>query len=223
VSKHLHREVDKLKKQLLSLSALVEEAVQRAARSVQERDPQLAKWVIDIDFAIDQREVEIEEECLKTLALHQPVAHDLRFIISVLKINGELERIGDATVNIAERAQYLATVERVDVSFDFGRMSEIAQDMLRRSIDALVNLDAGLAYEVIATDDKVDELNREMYELVEDACRQDPEQIRTLTHVLGISRHLERIGDHASNIAEDVIYLVKGEIVRHRSEEYRRV
>lgn len=219
MSLHLQHEIEKLKKQLLSLSAIVEDVVFHAVKSLNERDVAMATWLIENDNDIDQREVDIEEECQKILALHQPVALDLRFIIAVLKINSELERIGDAVVNIAERVVFLVKGEPVDVPFDYPLMASKAQDMLHRSLDALVNLDAPLAYAVIAADEEVDAINREMYGQVEQCIRQDVARVDTYIHLLGIARHIERIGDHASNIAEDVIYLVEGKIVRHRTEQ----
>ncbi|GMV94015.1 MAG: hypothetical protein AMXMBFR82_37930 [Candidatus Hydrogenedentota bacterium] len=220
MSSHLQRETDRLKKNILSLCAMVEDSVANAVRSLRDRNPTLARQVIDFDIQIDELEVDIEEECQKILALHQPVAHDLRYIIAVLKINAELERIGDASVNIAERALVLSEIERVDIPFDFTGMAEKARSMLKRSIDALVTQDTKLAYAVIASDDEVDAINREMYEQVKGGIRKQPEHMEALIHLLSVSRHLERIGDHASNIAEDVIYLTKGDIVRHKTEEY---
>ncbi|GMW00232.1 MAG: hypothetical protein AMXMBFR84_13700 [Candidatus Hydrogenedentota bacterium] len=223
MSIHMQREINKLKRKVLNLGALVEESVDRAVRSIRDRDTELAQKIIATDITIDEQEVDIEEECQKILALHQPVAHDLRFIIAVLKINNELERIGDATVNIAERSLYLASQERMDMPFDFSRMSEKVQSMLHQSLDALVNQDARLAYGVISMDDEVDAINREMYSQVKKGLEEQPGHIESLVHLLGVSRHLERIGDYASNIAEDVIYLVQGEIVRHKAEEYLQV
>ena len=219
--RHLDREIEKLKKRILALSAVVENSVQQAAQSVSDRDEALASVVINEDAEIDQMEVDVEEECLKILALHQPVANDLRFVIAVLKINNDLERIGDEAVNIAERAFFLARQTPVDIPFDFTMMSDKTQAMLRLSLDALVTLDTGLAREVGARDDQVDELNRQMYLNVHTAMRRRPDDIECLIHVLSISRHLERIADYATNIAEDVIYLIEGEIVRHKAEKFQ--
>lgn len=219
---HLEREIGKLKKNLLSLSALAEDTFYRAVLALRERDAVLAQRIIAGDAEIDQREVDIEEECQKILALHQPVAHDLRFIIAVLKINAELERIGDAAVNIAERVLFLSSEEAIDAPFDFVTMAKAAQAMLHRSLDALVNLDADLAYSVIGDDDAVDALNRDMYGKIEAGIRRDPVRVGVYIHLLGVSRHIERVADHATNIAEDVVYLVDGTIVRHRTEEYLR-
>ncbi|SYZ72850.1 Phosphate-specific transport system accessory protein PhoU [Candidatus Zixiibacteriota bacterium] len=218
MAKHLQREIDKLKKKILALSAVVEESVNHAVRSISARDLRLADKVMDGDKEIDQMEVDVEEECLKILALDQPVAIDLRFIIAVLKINNDLERIGDLAANIAERAAFLATKEPVDIPFDFPGMSQLSESMLRRSLDALVNLDAKLAYEVINSDDAVDEMHREMYSRIQEEIVKRPEKLDCLINLLAVSRQLERIADHATNIAEDVIYMIEGEIVRHQAE-----
>ena len=221
MAKHLQREIENLKKKILNLSARVETAVHDSTEAIEERDGDLAQRVIDNDIAIDQQEVEVEEECLKILALHQPVAIDLRFIIAVLKINSDLERIGDLAVNIAERAVFLATQPKPDISFDFVGMAQEAQSMLKKSLDALVNMSIELAQEVCAGDDTIDAMNRQMYLKVQDSILAHPEQIASLIHLLSVSRHLERIADHATNIAEDVIYMSEGQIVRHRTEEYK--
>lgn len=217
---HFRKEIDRLKKQLLTLSAAVEESVQQGVRSLADRDDKLAQRVIERDIEIDEMEVEVEEECLKILALHQPVAIDLRFIIAVLKINNDLERIGDLAVNIAERAIFLARQEPVPMPFDFPKMSALAQSMLHRSLDALVNMDSALASEVCKADDELDAMNREMYTRVQQGIRANPEKIDCYIQLLATSRQLERIGDHATNIAQDVIYMIEGKIVRHRMGEY---
>ncbi|NLX05986.1 MAG: phosphate signaling complex protein PhoU [Phycisphaerae bacterium] len=222
MSKHLQTEIERLKKMILTLGARVEESVRKAVTSIHLIDVELAREVIERDIDIDQTEVEVEEECLKILALHQPVAIDLRFIIAALKINNDLERIADLAVNVAERTAFLATQPRISVPFDFPTMAQKAKTMLKNSLDALVNMDAELAKKVCASDDEVDAINREMYEAVKDAIRQHPEWLDSLIHYLSVSRHIERIADHATNIAEDVIYMVAGEIVRHRPEDYTR-
>jgi phosphate transport system protein len=217
---HLRRELERLKKQMLSECALVEDAVRNAVLALEKRDERLAQQVIDSDVDIDHAEVDLEEECLKILALYQPVAIDLRFIVAALKINNDLERIGDLAVNVAERARYLATHDRVDWPFDFAGMAERAQAMVKKSLDALVSMDDNLAREVCAADDEVDAMNRDVLLQVQEAIRQHPDQMPALIHLLSVSRHLERIADHATNIAEDVIYMTRGEIVRHRAEHY---
>ena len=219
--KHLQREIENLKKKLLSLGARIETSVRDATLSIEKRDSKLAQKIIDDDINIDHTEVEIEEDCLKVLALHQPVAIDLRFIVAVLKINNDLERIGDLAVNVAERAVFLATQPKIDISSDLLNMAHNAQSMLKKSIDALINHDAQLAHKVCVSDDIVDRMNRQMYLKVQEAILKNPEQITPLIHLLSASRHLERIADHTTNIAEDVIYMIEGQIVRHRTEEYK--
>lgn len=222
MSKHLEREIENLKKRVLALSATVEDNVYKAVRALTERNSSLAEEVIASDDRdIDQTEIEIEEECLKVLALHQPVAGDLRFIVAILKINSDLERMGDLAVNIAERAAFLASRARVLIPLDLALMAEKTKEMVRRSLDALVNRDSGLAREVLVADDEVDAMNREMYIRIQDAIRRNPEELESLIHLLSCSRHLERIADHATNVAEDVVYMVEGVIVRHHAEDYR--
>jgi phosphate transport system protein len=218
---HLERELDRLKKKILALGAIVEERVRMAIKAMETRDRELAKKVIEADDEIDQIEVDVEEGCLKILALYQPVAIDLRFIVAVIKINNDLERIGDIAVNIAERAAFLATQSKVDIPFDFAGMAEKTQSMLKKSLDSLVNMDADLAWEVGAADDEVDAINRDMYLQVQDGIRKNIDRMECLIHLLQTSRHLERIADHATNIAEDVIYMINGEIVRHHAEDYK--
>jgi phosphate transport system protein len=221
MAQHLQREIEKLKKEILSLGAVVEASVQMAVRSIEERDSGLARKVIDSDVEIDHAEVNLEEDCLKILALHQPVAIDLRFIIAVLKINNDLERIGDLAVNIAERVGFLILKPGVKIPYDLQGLAEKSRWMLRNSLDSLVKLDTALARQVCATDDEVDAINRDMYNLVENAIRANPEHIDSLIPYLSVSRYLERIADHATNIAEDVIYMVEGVIARHRPEEFQ--
>ncbi|MBN2272314.1 MAG: phosphate signaling complex protein PhoU [Sedimentisphaerales bacterium] len=218
---HLQREIENLKKEILTIGAMAEQSVRQATQAIEDRDEYLAKAVIEKDVNLDHKEVEVEESCLKILALHQPVAIDLRFIIAVLKINSDLERVGDLAVNIAERAVFLANQPEVNIEFDFTTMAAKTQEMLKKSLDALVNLNAGLAREVCASDDEIDAMNRRMFQIIQDAINAYPDQVDALIHLLSASRHLERIADHATNIAEDVIYMIEGEIVRHRAEEYQ--
>lgn len=210
------REIDRLKKNILALGATVEESLQKAVTAVTNRDASLAKQVIRLDDEIDGAEVEIEEECLKILALYQPVAIDLRFIVAVLKINNDLERIGDLSVNIAKQGRHLAKREILKIPFDFQGMAEKAQGMLKRALDSLVNMDPITAKEVCAADDEVDAINRDMFAKVESEIQRQPERLDDLIRLFAISRNVERIADHATNIAEDVIYMTEGEIVRHR-------
>jgi phosphate transport system protein len=216
--RHLQREIDKLKKKVLALGALVEERVRMAVRAIEERDGGLAAKVIDGDVEVDQAEVDLEEDCLKVLALHQPVAIDLRYIVAILKMNSDLERIGDLAVNIAERAQFLSTQVRITYPFDLQGLVEKSQWMLRSSLDAMVNLDSGLARESRRADNEVDDINRNMYDLVKKAIQKNPEDLEMLIPLLSVSRYLEQIADHATNIAEDIIYMNEGIIARHKGE-----
>ncbi len=217
---HFQRAITALKIRALDLGAMVEEQLRVSVRAIEERDEDLAQRVFQNDDQIDNGEVEIEEECLKMLALYHPVAEDLRFIVAVLKINNDLERIGDVAVNIAERAVFLANRPPIQTRMSFSTMAEKVQQMLKMSLDALVDRDTDRAYLVIAADDEVDALNRQSYIDVQDGIMQHPRETPDLLHLLSVSRHLERIGDLATSIAEEVIYLVRGEIVRHRLEDY---
>ncbi len=217
----LIKEIEHLKKKILSLSTYVEENLQRAVKSLETRDIPLANKVIETDVIIDHMEIDVEEECLKILALHQPVAVDLRYLVATLKINNDLERIGDLAVNIAERAAFLATQPKTDFPFDFTGMSKKAQAMVTQSLDALINLDAPAAKEVLAKDDEVDAIHRAMYCQVTESIQKNPENLNCLIHLLTVSRNLERIADHATNIAEDVIYMIDGAIIRHHAGQVR--
>ncbi|MFH1708483.1 MAG: phosphate signaling complex protein PhoU [Planctomycetota bacterium] len=216
MSKHLETEMARLKKAILGLAAVVERSVGRAVQALEKRDARLAQELIDADAEIDHTEVDIEEECLKILALHQPVAVDLRLIVAVLKINNDLERVGDLGVNIAERALHICNQPPIELAFDFAGMHHTALGMLGRSLDALMKLDAELARSVRSQDDEVDEMNRRMYAVFGQAVRANPDKVEVLLSYLSTVRHLERIADYATNIAEDVIYLVEGQIVRHQ-------
>jgi len=220
MSIHFTREIDNLKRKILSLSAVVEEQVRQAAKAVQERDAQLAKEVISGDIDIDEAEVEIEEDCLKILALYQPVAGDLRFLVAVLKINNDLERIGDLAVNIARKAAALASQLPMTVPFDLAAMVERTQAMLRDSLDALVNLDTSLANRVCASDDEVDKMKRAARLKIEEMIKIEPDRVAYLLKLLAAARNMERIADLTTNIAEDVIYMVDGKIVRHHVQDY---
>lgn len=215
MARYLFRELDKIKKQILSLGAMVEDRVRMAAKAIEDQDAATARKIIDSDWEIDEMEVDVEEECLKILALHQPVAVDLRFIITAIKINNDLERIGDQAVNIAERVLNVAKRPDFGFVFDYGAMAEQTETMLRMSLDALVNLDVDLAFKVITLDDEVDAIKKDAYDRIKKAVKENPDHVGHLINLLLISRHLERLADHATNIAEEVIYLIEGEIVRH--------
>ncbi len=215
MAKHFQRELEKIKKSILSLGAIVEERVRTAIKAIESNDADIAQKIIESDHEIDEMEVEIEEECLKVMALHQPVAVDLRFIIAVIKINNELESIGDQAVNIAERVKIIAKNEFYDTVFNYSLMGEKTEYMLKASLDALVNLDIDLAFKVLILDDEVDQLKNEAYDQIKIIIRKSPNKVGYLINLLLISRHLERLADHATNIAEEVIYMIEGEIVRH--------
>ena len=215
MTKHFRKELETIKKRILTLGSMVEDLVHDSVKAVDRVDADLADQIIKKDSEIDETEVDIEEECLKVLALHQPVAVDLRFIIAVIKINNELERIGDQAVNIAQRVQVIAKRPKPPFWFDYSEMGEKAQKMLRMSLDALVNMDVDLAYRVITMDDEVDQIKSDAYDKIKQAIQDLPERVGYYINLLLISRHLERLADHATNIAEEVIYLVEGEIFRH--------
>jgi phosphate transport system protein len=216
MSKHLERDLDNLQKDLLALAASVEDAIHKAIRALQERDVPLAEEVIDGDNDIDEEENHVEEECLKVLALHQPVAVDLRRVASVLLINTDLERMADLAEDIAERAVALARWPAIPIPADLQRMTDLASSMVRQSLDAFVNLDAKLARLVCRLDDEVDRYNKSIIDELIRLMRHSPEMVEPGLSLFSATRHLERIADHATNVAEDVIYLVEGAIVRHR-------
>lgn len=211
----IQRETEHLKKKLISLASVVESSVQMSIRSLKEFDTKLATKVISMDEKINRMEVELEEECLKVLALHQPVAHDLRFIVAVMKINNDLERIGDLAGNIAERAIALGKLSYYEAPFNVTDMADKAHRMLKEALDALLKRDTDLAKDVIELDDEIDSMHSENYKLIKDGICRNVENIDELTNYLTVSRHLERIADLATNIAEDVYYMIEGEIIRH--------
>ena len=215
MTKHLERDLDHLKRELLDLCSMAEDATNKAILALTDRRADLAEEVRCGDDAIDAKEVKIEEDCLKILALHQPVAADLRFIVAALKVNNDLERIGDLAINIAERASYLAAHEPLAVPLDFRKLVERVQAMVRRSLEALFSRDAAGAREVLRMDDETDRLNKEMFKALHRVMHDDPTTIERAVNLLSASRHLERIADQATNIAEDVVFLVEGEIIRH--------
>jgi len=218
MERHFDEELKELNKQLLKMSALVEEAISRSVEVLVERKDDLAKKVIKSDEAINMLEIEIDELCLRLLALHQPTAVDLRFITSVMKINSDLERIGDQAVNIVERSQEIIKQPPLKPLIDIPRLSSLAQRMVKDSIDALVNKDEALAREVCKRDDEVDNLNDQVFRELLTYMIQDPKTITRAVELILVGRHLERIADHATNIAEDVIYFLKGKTIKHHIE-----
>lgn len=219
MAKQLQRQIDSLKQKILFVGTLVEEAIAKAISALVKRDRSLAQSVIAADDEIDRMEVDVEEEVLKILAIYQPVAADLRFVVAVLKINNDLERMGDLAQNIAKRVVFLTAVEKFELPVDFRSMASKTQTMVKQSLDALVNGDATLARKVRDDDDEVDELKRNIQDDIERQIAIRPELTEALMRLLSVSRHLERLADMATNIAEDVIYMVEGEIVRHNHAE----
>ncbi len=215
MTKYFHRDIERLQNQLLSLSGNVESMIDEASRSLCARDADLLDELIDADREIDACEVLIEEECLKMLALHQPVAIDLRRIATVLKINNELERIADLAVNIAQRAHAIRAWPDFPTPPDLQRMVELATAMVRDALNAFVDYDSEAASEICRRDEEVDDANREIIAELIDLAEQQPEMIAPMMHCFSACRQVERIADHATNIAEDVIYLAEGDIVRH--------
>lgn len=219
MSQHLPRQLTLLKQKLLLVGTHVEEAFAKAFTALLNRDRSLAAEVIEGDAEVDRLEVDCEEECLKTLALYQPVvANDLRFVVAVLKINNDLERMGDLARNIAKRSVFLANVERSDMIGDLRPMASRAQSMIKRALDSFVNLEVPLAHSVRKDDDEVDMMRREFNRRAMARIKDEPENVETWLALNSVSKHIERVADMAVNVAEEVIYIVEGEIVRHQTE-----
>ncbi len=217
MTKHFQKELEKLKKRVLGLGAQVEDRLRLAGKAIESREIFDAERIIKSDYLIDEEEVEIEEECLKILALYQPVAVDLRVIVATIKINSELERIADEATNIAIRMKkIIACNDGCKIRYDYGDQVSRVHTMLNKGLDAMIHLDVDLAFKVLLMDDEVDSFHHGMYQRVTKDMLEAPANVEYLMHKFLISRHLERIGDHATNIAEEVIYLVEGEIVRHK-------
>ena len=205
-----------LKEKLLFMGSKVEEAIRLAMKSLVDRDSKLARRVIQSDHEINDLEIEVDEICHRLLALHQPMAGDMRFITSSMKINSDLERIGDLSSNIAERALTLNEVAPLKPFIDIPRMASIAQEMVKVSLDSLVNRDPEAAKKVCERYDEVDNLNDQIIRELISYMLEDRANIKRALDLILISRHLERIADHATNVAEDVIYMVQGKDIRHR-------
>lgn len=218
MSRHLQRDMENVHREILSLSALVEEMIDKAAQALMQRKGDLAVEVIADDENVDRREVRIEEECLKILALHQPVAIDLRRITTVLKVNNDLERVADMAVNVAERAQSLCDYPDFPIPEKLAKMVDLATQLVRSSMTAFVKMDAGGARRLLPLDDEVDAYNVQVIQELQAVMQKHSDLVPPALHCLSAARHVERIADLATNIAEDVIYLVEGEIVRHQHE-----
>ena len=220
MSKHLQNDVDQLHRRLMALFGIVEQMADKAVRALCENQFELAQQVIDTDPQVNQTEVEIEEDCLKILALHQPVAADLRRVATVLKINSDLERIADLACNIAERARCMHQHAYFPIPEQLTPMVRQSTLMVQMALDSFVNSDVGLANKVIQLDQSVDDYNLAVINELKQLMQQDHQYVEPALHCFSASRHVERIADHAENIAEDVIYLVDGDIVRHRHENF---
>ncbi|MCA9173634.1 MAG: phosphate signaling complex protein PhoU [Planctomycetales bacterium] len=218
MSKHLMRDLEALERMLLELSSRVEQMVQQASRALVHRDPAAIAPVLESENWVDVQEVVIEEECLKILALHQPVASDLRRVTTLLKINNELERIADLAVNICERTRPLDEWPDLPVPAALPRMFDRSVQLVRDALDAFVRADVAAARRVMSADEEIDAMNREVIAELQEVMQERHDLVAAALHCFSASRHVERIADHATNIAEDIIYLVDGEIARHQHE-----
>lgn len=214
---HLEKAIKKLTGELISLSAHVEESVKLSIKSLSEKNIDLAEKVIRNDELIDQKEIDIEEECLKIFALHQPVAIDLRRLVTILKVTNDLERIGDLAQNISKSVIRILSSSLIVEGFNIDNICNSVQSMVKMSIDAISSVDINKAREILHTDDKVDEQNMILYKKMIKKIKASPENMEILIQYVHIIRHLERIADHTTNIAEDIIYMIGGEIVRHQN------
>lgn len=219
MQRHFDEELEKLKEKILKMSSLVEKAIHLSIKALVDRESELAQQIIKSDDQVNMLEIEIDDFSLKLLALRQPQAGDLRLITSIMKINNDLERIGDLAVNIAERTIELLKFPIVKPLIDIPRMAEIAQGMVKDSLDAFVNRDSKLARSVCERDDKVDNLNDQILRELLTYMLQDPKTIERAVDLILVGRNLERIADHATNICEDVIYIVDGKTIKHHIEE----
>jgi phosphate transport system protein len=215
---HFHQELNHLKEELLKMAGLAEQAIANAIDALVKRDTALAEKTIREDEAINEMELEIDELSLKLLALYQPLAADLRFITSAMRINIELERIGDLAVNIAERVLSLNQEPQLKPYIDIPRMAEITKNMVKEVLDAFVSGNADLARAVCERDDQVDNLNDQVFRELLSYMLADPKTITRAVHLIIVSKHLERIADHATNIAEGVIFMVKARVIKHHAD-----
>ena len=214
---HFQQELNHLKEELLKMAGLAEQAIANAIDALVKRDSALAEKTIREDKAINEMELEIDDLSLKLLALHQPMAADLRFITSAMRINIELERIGDLAVNIAERALSLNQEPQLKPYIDIPRMAEITKNMVKQVLDAFVSGDPDLARAVCERDDQVDDLNDQVFRELLSYMLADPKTITRAVHLIIVSKYLERIADHATNIAEGVIFMVKARVIKHHA------
>ena len=216
--KKYEEDLKKLREEILYMGGLVEDQILKAVSSLVDRDSKLAEMIIERDHEVNRLDVEIDELCIKLLALHQPAGRDLRFITTGLKITTDLERIGDMAENICERALELNQEPQLKPYIDIPRMAQISQRMIRESLDAFVREDTDLALKVCKDDEEVDQLNSQIFREVVSFMIEDPHTIARAIKISSISKYLERIADHATNIAEMVIFMVKGKSIRHLKE-----
>jgi phosphate transport system protein len=221
IHRHFDEDLSLLKEKLLFMASLAESMIYKAVKSLTERDDSLFKEVNEAEVKVNHLQIEIDDLCLKLLALRQPMATDLRFITSAMKINSELERIADMAVNITQRATVLIKQPQFKPYIDIPRMADLAQRMVKDSLDSFIKQDVDLARSVLARDDQIDALKNQIFRELLTFMISDNSSIPRALELILVSRHLERIGDHATNIAEDVIYLVQGKDIRHHIEENR--
>ena len=219
MTRHIDRQIGNLKEKIRRVGTVVEEAISKSISAVINRDVQLAQRVLASDDAIDRMEVEVEEECLKILALYQPVAADLRFVVAVLKINNDLERMGDLAKNIAKRVAQLEGAGPVELPPEIRTMAMQAEEMVRECLAAVIDADPVLARRIREQDDVVDQARQKVRKRILAGIKEHPENVEVLLRINSITKHIERIADMATNVAEDVIYMVEGDIVRHRPGE----
>jgi len=218
MQRHFHEELDALRQTLLAMGGLVEDQIRRVMTALIERDSELAQEVIDRDAQVNAYDIEVDEKCVELLALHQPTAGDLRFITTAMKIVTDLERIGDQAVNIAHRTEELNKEPLLKPLVDIPRMADIARGMIREALDAFVYEKPELARPVITHDDQVDKLNDQLHRELTSFMIEDPHTITRCLNLMSVAHNLERIGDHATNIAEDIVYLYEGRDIRHQHD-----
>jgi phosphate transport system protein len=220
ISRHFQDDLQQLKHRLLTMSGLAEESVRMAVQALVERRPDIVDRVMEADHPINALHIEVDQRCFTLLALHQPMASDLRTIVAAVKINTDLERVGDLAVNIVEATSRYLSHPPVKPLIDIPQMANIAQAMLRDAIESFVNRDTDLAQDVLDRDDRLDGLKTQVFRELLTYMLQDPRTVEPALDLVLVSRHLERIGDHATNIAEDVIFLVSARDVRHHSTDH---
>ncbi len=220
MERQFDQQLEKLKTKILKMCSLVDEQVELAIKLIEEDDPSLADIILEKEKKVDKYDIKIDKICQKIFALNQPVAMDLRLIMSALTINTNLERMGDIAVNIVENSKLIGKKPEWIIKTHFGEMAKIVREMIRLSIDSFIQDDAQLAKKVIETDATLDRLNKENHQILVNLMKQNPEDIQPGVALLVISRQLERLGDHATNIAEDVYFIVEARMVKHKYEKY---